>query len=93
VTDLVAISVAETLGWAPRFDWSMLGEALGVEALELDQVDAIVGPEFHATMAVDAGYKVLADLGDYNLPLKPCRKKLIEQNNLRYNAGSQRATQ
>lgn len=69
VTHLMAISVAETLGWDPRFDWSMLGEALGVEALELDQVDAIIGPELHATMAVDAGYKVLADLGDYHLPV------------------------
>lgn len=69
VTHMMAISVAEMLGWDPQFDWSMLGEALGVEALELDQVDAIIGPELHATMAVDAGYKILADLGDYNLPV------------------------
>ncbi|MGH8224109.1 MAG: ABC transporter substrate-binding protein [Woeseiaceae bacterium] len=69
VTHLMAISVAEMLGWDPQFDWSMLGEALGVEALELDQVDAIIGPELHSTMAVNAGYKVLADLGDYNLPV------------------------
>lgn len=69
VTHYMAISIAEQLGWDPQYDWSMLGEALGVEALELDQVDAIISPELHATMAVDAGYKVLADLGDYNLPV------------------------
>ena len=69
VTHLMAISVAERFGWDPRFDWSMLGEALGVEALQRNQVDAIIGPELHSTMAVDAGFKVLADLGDYNLPV------------------------
>lgn len=69
VTHYMAISVAEMLGWDPRYDWSMLGEALGVEALELDQVDAIIAPELHATMAVDSGFRIIADLGDYNLPV------------------------
>lgn len=69
VTHYMAISIAEMLGWDPRYDWSMLGEALGVEALELDQVDAIIGPELHATMAVDSGFRIIADLGDYNLPV------------------------
>lgn len=69
VTHYMAISLAETLGWDPRYDWSMMGDALGVDALELGQVDAIIGPELHSTMAVDAGYKVLADLADYKLPV------------------------
>lgn len=69
VTHFMAISLAEKMGWDPVFDWSMLGDALGVDALEADQVDAIIGPELHTTMAVGAGFKVLADLGDYGLPV------------------------
>ena len=69
VTHFVAIVFAERLGWDPQFDWSMLGDGLGVDALTNNYVDAFVGPELHATMAVDAGYQLLADLGDYNLPV------------------------
>jgi ABC-type nitrate/sulfonate/bicarbonate transport system substrate-binding protein len=69
VTHYMAISFAEQMGWDPDFDWSMLEDALGVEALEAGFVDAIISPELHTTMAVDAGFKVLVDLGDYNLPV------------------------
>lgn len=69
VTHFLAVSIAEKLGWDPNLDWSMMGDALGVEALEKGYVDAIVGPELHATMAVDAGYRVIADLGEMNLPV------------------------
>lgn len=69
VTHFMAVSVAEMLGWDPRMDWSMLGDALGVDALKRDQVDAIIAPELHATMAIDAGFKVLAELSDYRLPV------------------------
>jgi ABC-type nitrate/sulfonate/bicarbonate transport system substrate-binding protein len=69
VTHFVAISLAEHLGWDPRLDWSLLGNGLGVEPLQKGYIDAFIAPELHATMAVDAGFKVLADLADYNLPL------------------------
>lgn len=69
VTHFMAISFAQHVGWDPRFDWSMLGDALGVDALKHGHVDAIIGPELHATMAVDAGFKIVADLGDYDLPV------------------------
>ena len=69
VTHYMAISFAEHMGWDPYFDWSMMGEALGVESLDAGHVDAIIAPELHATMAVDKGYRIIADLGDYNLPV------------------------
>lgn len=69
VTHFMALSLAQRMGWDPHFDWSMLGDALGVESLRLAHVDAIIGPELHATMAVDAGFKIIADLGDYDLPV------------------------
>lgn len=69
VTHFVAISFAEHMGWDPNLDWSMLGDGLGVEPLQKGYVDAFIAPELHATMAVGAGFKVLADLGDYDLPV------------------------
>lgn len=69
VTHYMAVSFAEHMGWDPDLDWSMMGGALGVDALDAGYVDAIIAPELHATMAVAAGYKILVDLGDYKLPV------------------------
>jgi NitT/TauT family transport system substrate-binding protein len=69
VTHFMATSFAEAMGWDPRFDWSMMADGLGVAPLQKGYVDAIIGPELHTTMAVDAGYKVLVDLGEYELPV------------------------
>ena len=69
VTHFMAISFAEHMGWDPNLDWSMMSDALGVDALDDGYVDAIIAPELHATMAVAAGYKILVDLGDYNFPV------------------------
>ena len=57
------------MGWDPIFDWSMIAGGLGVDALQQGHVDAFIAPELHATMAVDAGFKVLVDLQDYQLPV------------------------
>lgn len=69
VSHMAAISFAQAMGWDPQFDWSMMGGALGVDALDNGYVDAIMGPELHATMGIDAGYHVIVDLADYNLPM------------------------
>lgn len=69
VTHFVAISFAQHMGWDPNLDWSMMGNGLGVEALENGHVDAFIGPELHTTMAVGAGFKILVDLGEYEFPI------------------------
>lgn len=69
VTHFVAISFAEAMGWDPILDWSMIAGGLGVDALQQGHVDAFIAPELHATMAVDAGFKVLVDLQEYQLPV------------------------
>lgn len=69
VTHFVAISFAEAMGWDANSDWSMLSGGLGVEALQNGYVDAFVAPELHATMVVNAGFKVLVDLSEYDLPV------------------------
>ena len=68
VSHYMAISFAEVMGWDPNLDWSMMGDALGVDVLDAGHIDAMVAAELHATMAIDSGYKVIVDLGDYNLP-------------------------
>lgn len=69
VTHFVAVSFAEHMGWDPNLDWSMMGDGLGVAPLENGYVDAFIAPELHATMAIGAGFKELADLQDYELPV------------------------
>lgn len=69
VTHFMAISFAEQMGWDADLDWSMMGDALGVSALQEGHVDAIISPELHTTMALEAGFKILVDLGDYELPV------------------------
>lgn len=69
VTHYVATIFAEAMGWDPNIDWSMMADGLGVDALQQGHVDAFIAPELHATMAVDAGFKVLVDLQDYELPV------------------------
>ena len=69
VTHFVATNFAEAMGWDANLDWSMMADGLGVEALSKGDVDAFIAPELHATMAVDAGFRVLVDLGDYALPV------------------------
>ena len=69
VTHFVAVSFAEHMGWDANLDWSMLGDGLGVAPLQDGYVDAFIAPELHATMAIGAGFKELADLEDYELPV------------------------
>jgi ABC-type nitrate/sulfonate/bicarbonate transport system substrate-binding protein len=69
VTHFVAISFAEHMGWDPNLDWSMMGDGLGVAPLRNGYVDAFIAPELHATMAISVGFKELADLQDYELPV------------------------
>ncbi|NIO62185.1 MAG: hypothetical protein GTO35_06165, partial [Gammaproteobacteria bacterium] len=40
-----------------------------VDALVNGHIDAMIGPELHATMAIDAGFRDLEDLGKYNIPI------------------------
>ena len=69
VSHLEAILFARAMGWDPNFDISLMGDALAVEALQKGYVDAFMADELHETMAVHAGYKVIVDMVDYNLPV------------------------
>lgn len=69
VTHMYAVTFTQAMGWDPRFDVSLMGDALGVGVLINGHVDAVIGPELHATMAIDAGFRDLEDLGKYNIPI------------------------
>lgn len=62
------LQFADHMGWDPDLDVSLMSGALGTEALAEGHVDAMMGPELHATMAILDGYKAPIDLGDYEFP-------------------------
>ncbi len=69
VSHLESILFARAMGWDPDFDVSLMSEALALEALQKGYVDAFMADELHETMSVKAGYKVIVDMVDFNLPL------------------------
>lgn len=58
----------EHMGWDPDLDVALMSEALGTEVLKDGSVDAQMGPELHATMALQEGFHTPIDLTDYNFP-------------------------
>lgn len=69
VTHNYAVQFALSMGWNPQFDVSLMGGALGLDALMNGQVDAIIGPELHATMALVNDFNAPVDLADYHFPV------------------------
>jgi NitT/TauT family transport system substrate-binding protein len=69
VSHLESILFARHMGWNPNLDISLMSDALALEALQKGYVDAFMADELHETMAVKAGYKIIADMGDYKLPV------------------------
>jgi NitT/TauT family transport system substrate-binding protein len=64
-----AISFARRMGWDPDRDISLIGNAMSVDVLKSGRVDALVGDETAWTMAIDAGFRDLVDLGQYNFAM------------------------
>lgn len=63
------LQFAEHMGWDPTFDVSLMSGALGVEALMDGDIDAMMGPELHATMAIMNDFHTPIDLADYDFPV------------------------
>ena len=68
VTHFVAIVFSRIMGWNPERDLSLMSGANTMEALKNGRVDAFIASELHETMALAAGFKLLVDLGKYNIP-------------------------
>lgn len=58
----------EHMGWDPQLDVALMSNALGADSLKKGHVDAMMGPELHATMAIMDGFHASIDLGDYDFP-------------------------
>lgn len=58
----------EHMGWDPDMDVALMSDALGTDSLKNGSVDAQMGPELHATMALQEGFHAPIDLADYNFP-------------------------
>jgi ABC-type nitrate/sulfonate/bicarbonate transport system substrate-binding protein len=63
------LSFIEQMGWDPNTDVTLVGDTLGVEALITGEIDALIGPELHGTMALMNDFNVLADMADYHFPV------------------------
>ena len=68
VTHFVALNFSKIMGWNPEQDLSLMSGANTMDALKSGRVDAIIASELHETMALAAGYKILVDLAQYNIP-------------------------
>ena len=63
------LNFLEHMGWDPHSDVTLVGGTLNVESLKSGEIDALMGPELHGTMALMNDFPVLADLGDYGFPV------------------------
>jgi|HubBroStandDraft_4_1064222.scaffolds.fasta_scaffold176321_2 NitT/TauT family transport system substrate-binding protein len=64
-----AIGFAKRMGWDPDRDISLIGNAMSVDVLKSGRVDALVGDETAWTMAINAGFRDLVDLGQYHFAM------------------------
>lgn len=66
---LVFLVVAKRLGLDPVHDVSMLSNVYGPDVAAKSSVDAFVGDAFEAAEASRVGFRDIADLGAYHIPL------------------------
>jgi NitT/TauT family transport system substrate-binding protein len=69
VTHFAALSLAKKLGWDPVRDVTLVAGSATLDALKADKVDAILASAMGIALAPQAGFKDIADLTTYRIPL------------------------
>lgn len=69
VTHFAALSLAKKLGWDPDRDVTLVAGSATLDALKADKVDAILASAMGIALAPQAGFKDIADLTTYRIPL------------------------
>lgn len=69
VTHFAALSLARKLGWDAQHDLTLVQGSATLDALKQDKVDAIITSAMVIALAPKAGFKDVADLTPYRLPL------------------------
>ncbi len=69
VTHYVAVVYAKKMGWTLGKDVTLVSGANSVEALKTGRVDAFVASELYEAVALSEGYRVVAELEKYRLPV------------------------
>src|SRR5258706_6610211 len=69
LSHLSAINWAKKMGWDPDRDISLISNAMSVDVLKSGRIDALVGDETAWTMAINAGFRDLVDLGQYEVAM------------------------
>jgi NitT/TauT family transport system substrate-binding protein len=69
VTHFSALSLARKLGWTPDKDITLVAGSANLDALKQDKVDAILTSAMVIAKAPQAGFKDIADLTTYKMPM------------------------
>jgi NitT/TauT family transport system substrate-binding protein len=69
LSHFMAINFARRMGWDPDRDISLISNAMSVDVLKSGRIDALVGDEIAWTMAINAGFRDLVDLGQYKIAM------------------------
>jgi NitT/TauT family transport system substrate-binding protein len=69
VTHFSALSLARQLGWSPDRDITLVAGSATLDALKQDKVDAILTSAMVIALAPQAGFKDIADLTVYKIPM------------------------
>ena len=69
VTHFSALSLARQLGWSPDRDITLVPGSANLDALKQDKVDAILTSAMVIALAPQAGFKDIADLTPYKMPM------------------------
>ena len=68
-TGYIALMLADKMGWDPKQDIAILQGNYSVTPLQEGWVDAFIAYEVPLAMAMQAGYKPIADLRDWDEPM------------------------
>ena len=66
---LLFLAIAKKLGWDPVHNVTMLSGVAGSDVAAKDDIDAFIGDPFIAAEAAKNGYRDVADLSTYQIPI------------------------
>ena len=69
MTHFIALELAHRMGWNPVMDVALMSNAISVENLDKNQVDAFICPGMAMVELKAKGMQMVADLASWNVPI------------------------
>ena len=69
VSHYMALAFLKEIGWSPERDITLVGNALSIDALKENRIDAVLADEIVQALAPAAGFHSVVDLRTYHIPL------------------------